>query len=92
MSKFKVPSTLMGNEEAAFIKGAEVTGKTEYPWESSFVRNNPDINKSFSIRLPLDVYMKLEWYQSAIGGHVRNQVVLDLLTAELDRAVRHSAS
>ena len=80
MTKFKRPE-----DAKQFVQKAE---KFEgYPWEEPFVQLNPDIRKVFSVSLPLEYFMKLEYIRQIRGEKGRNSIVLEFLTEKLDAEI-----
>jgi len=65
-----------------FLEEAEESGN--YPWEEPFVQLNADIKKIFSVNIPLEYFMKLEYIRQYRGEKNRNAVVLSFLLDSID--------
>jgi hypothetical protein len=86
MSKFSRLSDFEKEQAEKFVRDA-VDDSGEYPWNSTFVKQNQDITKTFSITLSLERYTKLDFYQKYIGERSRSAVVNDLLSGPLENII-----
>jgi len=83
MSRFKKSED---TTKSKFIQSAE--NPEDKPWESNFVKINPDITKTFSVSISLEYFMKLEYIQKQLDAKSRNEVVRTMLYEAIDKELK----